>query len=177
MQPNCDLLRSSHGQGVRIVSYAGTFAHPPEPARLRYPVSILVIKASEHYCCNRHVIRFRTLVSSPTLSPVSQRGRAEDIRRQNRNSKYGSGIQQKRLCGWPKTLCFPFQTLRYIRFQNLFPTRYCFRRISKRICRHSHHRCILIQLLHINLIKSVCGRMMIVKVEPRILRGRETGNA
>jgi hypothetical protein len=24
---SCDLLRSSHGQGIRIVSYASTFAH------------------------------------------------------------------------------------------------------------------------------------------------------
>ena len=33
----------------------------------------------------------------------------------NRNSKWGSGIQHKRLGGWwPKTLYLPFQTLRYI---------------------------------------------------------------
>ena len=33
---------------------------------------------------------------------------------QNRNSKYGSGIQYKRLGGWrPKTLYLPVQTLRY----------------------------------------------------------------
>src|SRR5215469_10397421 len=102
----------------------------------------------------------------------------DQFRGQNRNSKCGSGIQQKRLCGWrSKTLYLPFQTLRYIRFRNLFPPRYCFRRISKRKCRHSHHRCILIQLLHIHLIKSVRGRMMIAKVEPRILRGTQTGNA
>src|SRR5246127_3986474 len=63
------------------------------------------------------------------------------------------------------------------RFRNLFPSRYGFRSISKRICRHSHPRCILIQLLHIHLIKSVRGRMMIAKVEPRILRGTESGNA
>jgi len=41
--------------------------------------------------------------------------------------------------------------------------------------RHSHHRCILIQLLHIHLIKSVRGRMMIAKVERESCEGLRPG--
>src|SRR4029077_14189754 len=80
-------------------------------------------------------------------------------------------------CLHPRKLSWQETLTLLPRFRNLFPPRYCFRPISKRICRHSHHRCILIQLLHIHLIKSVRGRMMIAKVEPRILRETETGNA
>ena len=150
---------------------------PPNRALLRYPVSILVIKASENYCCNRQCnqVQNASLESDPVARQPARTGGG------HQKAKPEFKVWQRHPAETSVRLAKDFvlsvsNALRYIRFQNLFPTRYCFRRISKRICRHSHHRCILIQLLHINLIKSVCGRMMIVKVEPRILRGRETGN-
>ena len=49
---------------------------PPNRARLRYPVSILVIKASENYCCNRQCnqVQNASLESDPVARQPARTG-------------------------------------------------------------------------------------------------------